>query len=199
MCAGGFGKEALDLAQQINEVNTEWEIKGFIDDGIKVGTEIFRGYKVIGGIKDWNVKDDEYFVLGVAKPQTKEILYNILKEKGAHFATLINPSVRIPEETVIGEGCVIVLGWIGMNVKLGKCVNVAGSMIGDSDIEDFSTTTGFANVAAAHIGKRVFIGSHAVILYGRKVGDDAVIGAGSIVISNVKPKITVFGNPAIEL
>ena len=30
--AGGFGREVLWLIQRINNVNLEWNIKGFIDD-----------------------------------------------------------------------------------------------------------------------------------------------------------------------
>ena len=97
----------------------------------------------------------------------------MLKSKGANFATLINPTVVIPKEMEIGEGCTITRAWFGINVKLGNCVDVHGSMIGGSTIDDFSTTTGFANIAGAQIGKRVFIGSHAVVLNKVKVGDDA--------------------------
>ena len=38
-----------------------------------------------------------------------------------------------------------------------------------------------------------------MILNGKTIGDDAKIGAGSIVIRNVKPGTTVFGNPAKEI
>lgn len=195
VCGGGFGKEALDLAQLMNEVAPQWDIQGFIDDTKDVGEEVFRGFKVIGHIKDWNVKEDEYFALGISKPKAKETLYNLLKSKGGKFATLIKPTTRIPPETIIGEGCII-SGWIGLNVKIGVCVNVAGSMVGGSEIGDFSTTLGFTNIAGAHLGKRVYVGSHAVVLNNKKVGDDATVAAGSIVFSNVKPGITVMGNPA---
>ena len=73
-------------------------------------------------------------------------------------------------------------------------------MIGqDSIIDDYSTTTGYTNIASAHIGKRVFVGSHAVILNGKKVGDDAFVCAGSIVFSNIKAGTKVFGNPAKKI
>ncbi len=196
VCAGGFGKEALNLAQKINKNIHQWNILGFIDDTKTIGTEVFRGYKIIGSIHDWEVQEEQYFALGISKPQAKEKIYNLLKSKGAKFATLINPNITIPEEMIIGEGCIITSGWIGLNNKLGKCVHIAGSMIGGSDIDDFSTTTGFSNIAAAHIGKRVFVGSHAVVLNGRKVGDDAIVAAGAIVMSNVKAGTTVIGNPA---
>ena len=47
-----------------------------------------------------------------------------------------------------------------------------------------------------HIGNEVEIGGHAFIIPGKKVGDNAIIGAGSIVFSNVKAGTTVLGNPA---
>ncbi|RAI44500.1 sugar O-acetyltransferase [Rhodoplanes roseus] len=47
-----------------------------------------------------------------------------------------------------------------------------------------------------NIGKNVWIGGAAVILPGVTVGDDAVIGAGSIVTRDVPAGATVMGNPA---
>jgi len=47
-----------------------------------------------------------------------------------------------------------------------------------------------------HIGRNVWIGGGAIILPGITVGDDAIIGAGSVVTRNVPPGATVVGNPA---
>jgi len=197
--AGGFGCEAVDVAEGINNSHPEWNILGFLDDNKEVGSEIFRGYKVIGKINDWQPKDTEYFSLGVSSPQVKCKLYNLMKAKGANFATLIAPNVYVPKEMIIGEGCTITLAWLGSNVRIGKCVDIRGSMVGDSTIDDFSTTTGFTNIAGATIGKRVFVGSHAVVLNGVKVGDDAFVCAGSVVFTKVKPGIKVMGNPAKKM
>ena len=132
----------------------------------------------------------------IYNPKTKETIVNIMSAKGAKFETLIAPHSRIIESATIGDGCII-SGSIGDCVKIGNYVNIMGSMIGqDSTIDDFSTTTGCTNIAAAHIGKRVFVGSHAVVLNDIKVGDDAYICAGSIVFSKVKAGTKVFGNPA---
>lgn len=46
------------------------------------------------------------------------------------------------------------------------------------------------------IGKHVWIGTGAIILPGVVVGDYSVIGAGSLVESNVPPKTVVAGTPA---
>jgi len=46
------------------------------------------------------------------------------------------------------------------------------------------------------IGRNVWIGAGALILPGVTVGDDAVIGAGSVVTHSVAQGVTVYGNPA---
>ena len=46
------------------------------------------------------------------------------------------------------------------------------------------------------IGSNVWIGSGAIILPGVSIGDDAVVGAGSVVTRDVPPGATVVGNPA---
>ncbi len=46
------------------------------------------------------------------------------------------------------------------------------------------------------IGANVWIGGHAIILPGIIIGDDAIIGAGSVVTRNVAAGTHVAGNPA---
>jgi len=194
--AGGFGREALYLIKEID--NPNWTIKGFIDDNLNALDGIECEYKVIGSIRDWKPKDNEVFAIGIASSRAKEAVTKLLKEKNAKFITLISPKANVYKYSEFGEGCIVTSGsMIGDCVKIGNFVNIASAMIGqDSTIDDYSTITGYVNVASAHIGKRVFIGSHSVILHGRKIGDDAFVCAGSIVFNHVKPSTKVFGNPA---
>ncbi len=46
------------------------------------------------------------------------------------------------------------------------------------------------------IGANVWIGAGALILPGVEIGDDAIVGAGSVVTRNVPAGATVMGNPA---
>lgn len=46
------------------------------------------------------------------------------------------------------------------------------------------------------IGKNVWIGGQAIILPGVTIGDDAIIGAGSVVTKDVASGTSVAGNPA---
>jgi len=47
-----------------------------------------------------------------------------------------------------------------------------------------------------HIGKRVWIGSGAIVLPGVSIGDNSVIAAGSVVTKNVPENVVYGGNPA---
>jgi maltose O-acetyltransferase len=56
---------------------------------------------------------------------------------------------------------------------------------------------GYSRVARVEIGSRVFIGSDSIVLPGVTVGDDAIIGAGSVVRHDVPAGVVVAGNPAV--
>ncbi|MDF2013706.1 acyltransferase [Priestia megaterium] len=51
-------------------------------------------------------------------------------------------------------------------------------------------------VSSIDIGKNVFIGCNCIILKGTKIGDNSVIGAGSIVSGKIPKNCVVAGNPA---
>ena len=47
-----------------------------------------------------------------------------------------------------------------------------------------------------HIGKKAWLGAGSTILPGITVGDNAVVGTGSVVTHDVAPNTIVAGNPA---
>jgi len=49
------------------------------------------------------------------------------------------------------------------------------------------------------IGNNVFLGANAVVLAGVKIGDGAIIGAGSVVTKDVESHTVVAGNPAKKI
>ena len=50
--------------------------------------------------------------------------------------------------------------------------------------------------ADTRIGKRCFIGADALVLCGVSIGDNVIVGAGSVVSRDVPPNTIVAGNPA---
>ncbi|MEM9543587.1 MAG: sugar O-acetyltransferase [Cyanobacteria bacterium P01_E01_bin.42] len=82
---------------------------------------------------------------------------------------------------------------IGDNVKFGPGVQIytAGHSLNPRRRE-----LGYEFAHPIVIGKNVWIGGSSIILPGVTIGDDAVVGAGSVVTKNVGCGITVVGNPA---
>jgi len=59
--------------------------------------------------------------------------------------------------------------------------------------------TGYIRVGRVDIGRKAYVGAHAVVLPGVAIGDNAIIGAGSVVRQDVPPGAVVMGNPAVEV
>lgn len=54
-------------------------------------------------------------------------------------------------------------------------------------------------VRGAKVRRRARVGGNATILPGVTIGEDALVGAGSVVRHDVAPRSVVAGNPAVEL
>lgn len=196
----GAGGLARKLFECIRRLNTEhkWNIVGFLDDNRHALDNVKCDLKIVGKISDWEVKSNQVFAMGISTPHIKRIISDKMIEKGAHFETIVSPDVIMGDYVEIGEGSVIMTPYnVESGARIGKFVTLLGSTIAlDGQLGDYSTTTGFANLTYAKIGKEVFVGSNTVILHNVTVGDGAYIGVGSIVLKDVPPYTQVFGNPA---
>lgn len=197
--ASGFGREVANLIKIINKKTPVYEIVGFIDDGIDIGTFI-DGYEVIGD-KDWfNNHKDVSCVCCIANVNLKENIQESLTAQGIKFESIIDPNIIIPESSKVGDGCIIYgLTRISVNVTLEDGVFLSSyiSVGHDVKIGKYSSImpgTGISGHCA--IGQKVFIGGHSFIVPGKKIGDSATIAAGSVVFTNVRKSTTVLGNPA---
>lgn len=69
----------------------------------------------------------------------------------------------------------------------------------DSDFHDLHPARRRGGVAATRnvtLGQNTLIGAHSAILKGSRIGDDAVIGHGSLVNSDIPPRVVAAGRPA---
>ena len=80
-------------------------------------------------------------------------------------------------------------------VRIGRDCKIAWDVV-IMDTDQHPTDDGPLRNEPVRIGDRVWIGCRAVILKGVTIGDDAIVGAGSIVTKDVAAATVVGGNPA---
>jgi sugar O-acyltransferase (sialic acid O-acetyltransferase NeuD family) len=200
--AAGFGREVLQWVKHCNKTDNQWNIKGFIDDNLNALHGFECDYGIIGTIKSYEVQENDCFAIAIAIPSIKKAIVQNLKQRQAKFATIIHPTAIIGQFCTLGEGLIVTPNAkISPNVTIGNFVTLLGSGIGhDAQIQDFCTITGNCSINGhVFLGEGVFVGSNSCIAPGKKVGSWALIGMGSMVISNVKSGTKVMGNPAKKI
>ena len=126
-------------------------------------------------------------------------VYHHLYKKGYKFIAMylyyrakrkygmdIHPAAEIEPGVLIDHGAGIVIG--------------STAFVGKGTIIYHGVTLGARRIKKGKrhpsIGRNVLIGNHASILGDIKVGDNAKIGANSVVLDNIPPFATVVGIPA---
>lgn len=105
-------------------------------------------------------------------------------------------NIRLGRGTFVNFGCVFldVVGIeVGEGCQIGTNVQV---LTADHPRDPELRRQGLESGKPVRIGRNVWIGSGAIILPGISIGDDAIIGAGSVVTRDVPLGATVVGNPA---
>jgi maltose O-acetyltransferase len=108
-------------------------------------------------------------------------------------------NIRIGAEVFLNFNCVVldvVAVTIGERTQIGPGVQILAA---DHPRDSEQRRAGLEFGRPIDIGSNVWIGGGALILPGVTIGDDAVIGAGSVVTRDVAPGSTVVGNPARQI
>ncbi len=185
--AGGFGREVQSLFNQVNSIDSNTELVGFIDD-----------YAVQIPLVSMDDVDD--ILIAVANPIHRKNIVTKLAHKQFQFNSLLHSDVYIENSNKLGAGCIICAGVkITVNVSIGafSIINLNTVIGHDVVMGSYCSIMPSVNLlGGVRLGNGVFIGAGATILQGITIGDGAVIGAGSVVTKHVLSEQIVWGVPA---
>ncbi|KHL01257.1 LbetaH domain-containing protein, partial [Sinomonas humi] len=119
------------------------------------------------------------------------------------FATIVHPSVTIPEGCTVGEGSILLANVVmTAAVSLGRHVVVMpGVTFTHGDVADDYATFG-AGVSlggSVVVGRAAYMGMNSCVRQRIRVGARAVVGMGAAVVSDVPEGQTWAGVPARPL
>lgn len=80
-------------------------------------------------------------------------------------------------------------------IYIGEHSQIGPSAILTTTSHDYTSDLK-ASFKPIYIGKEAWIGAGVIILSGIRIGDNSVLGAGSIVTKDIPPNSVAFGNPA---
>jgi maltose O-acetyltransferase len=154
----------------------------------------------LAATRDWMVRYNAALALPTA--ERRALLAERLRAVGA--GSTIRPpfhcdygyNITIGEGVFLNFNCVIldvVEVSIGDRTQIGPGVQILAA---DHPRDPETRATGLEFGRPVRIGRNCWIGGGAIILPGVTIGDDALIGAGSVVTRDVPAGATAFGNPA---
>lgn len=143
----------------------------------------------------------------VAKSAAERIVLLRQRLGGAGDGAVIRPpffcdygyNIRIGANAFLNFNCVILdvaPVSIGDGTQIGPAVQIYAA---DHPRDPAQRRVGLELGRPVGIGRNVWIGGGAIILPGVTIGDDAIVGAGTVVTRDVPAGATVVGNPARQI
>ncbi len=155
-----------ELVQKIYEYNLTPETP----DGIKKREEILRSALGTYG-ENLYIIPPIYANCGLSNVHVGK---NVVINFNCNFVD--DGEIFIGDDTMIGPNCSIVTATHPISSRLRKAQMQFNKPV--------------------HIGKNVWFGANVTVLPGVTIGDNSIVGAGSIVTKDIEPNCIVVGNPA---
>jgi sugar O-acyltransferase (sialic acid O-acetyltransferase NeuD family) len=198
--AGGFGREVLELVEDINRLAPRFLVEGFLDDG-SLAPEFMESLRArVLGPTSMLAQIDAAYVIGIGTPAPRQRIDELARQWGRRAVPIVHPAATIGRDVRLGDGAIIAAGArLTANATIGRHahVNLNCTIGHDGVVEDFGTL-----YAGVHLGGGVVIeqgatiGTGAVVLPSVRVGRGAQVGAGAVVVRDVPPGTTVVGPSA---
>ena len=197
--ASGHGKVVADIARQMMENGKrKYTNICFLDDD---KTKSACGtYPIIGTTE--NIEQylgmDCFVAIGDANIRQK--MAKRLESFRADVPVLVHPRAIIGENVSIGIGTVLAGGTVvnsGSTIGKNCIINTGATVDHDCQIDDYvHIAPGTHICGGVHIGDCTWIGAGTTFVQELSVCSNCMIGAGSVVVRDVKRFGVYFGNPA---
>lgn len=188
--ASGHGKVIADIAKRIGYTEIV-----FLDDDESVHE--CGGYPVLGKSSEAGRLEADVIV-GIGNTDVRKRIQESVPDK--KLTTLIHPDAVIADDVIIGAGTVVMAGAVinpGVRIGKGCIINTCSSVDHDCNVGDYvHVAVGSHLCGTVTVGKRTWIGAGVTVNNNVDICSECMIGAGAVVISDIKESGTFVGVPA---
>ncbi|ADO76482.1 acetyltransferase [Halanaerobium praevalens] len=200
--AGGHAKVIADIIIKRKKILKENPvIEGFLDDKYTKEEAIYQGIPLIGTIEKINTlkKEDYYFIIAIGNNEIREKIANKYELK---YYTAVHPDAILAEGVGIGEGTAIMANAVinsSAKIEAHCIINTSSIIEHDNHIESFVHISPNTVLAGnVKVGRKSWIGMGSSVIQGINIGENVKIGAGSVVLNDIKDNVTAYGIPCRE-
>jgi sugar O-acyltransferase (sialic acid O-acetyltransferase NeuD family) len=142
------------------------------------------------------------FCLAIGNPHGRARLriHDRLESRGLTPLTFTHPTAYIEPSATLGPGTqVMAHAYVGVGVRTGRqCILNTNSSVDHEDIleDGVEIAPGATLCGLVHMGAGSWACAGSTVLPRLKIGEDAIIGAGAVVLRDIPAKSKVVGVPA---
>lgn len=187
---------------EILRAQGNWEILGFLDDDREKWGMILDGVPVLGGMEWFQGQSDRRLgaIVAIGNNDARVAVAGRLRALGLELLNAIHPSAVLASGVTMGSGNVISPGAVvvtGSRLEDDVIINTGATIDHDSVLETGAQIApGVHTAGCVRVGRLAFIGLGAVLGPGITVGEHTIVGAGSVVLDDLPPRVLAFGTPA---
>lgn len=193
--ASGHGKVVAEIA----ELNGWQEIVFFDQEAEKIQKN--GDWPVEGRFEDLLIHKSGFdaAIVAIGNNQIRTDKSELLRASGVELATLIHPSAMVSRHSTVGKGSVIManavvnpFAVIGDHV----IVNTGAIVEHDCGIENgVHICPGVSLAGEVIVAQGTWVGIGATVIQQCRIGEQSIIGAGSVVIEDIPSHATACGVP----
>ena len=197
--AGGHARVLVSLLRQL----AEWELVGILDRERPVAGEDIGGVAVVGGFADLErltIDGVRHVALAIGDNDERTAIYHRVKKLGLGLPVLCHPRASIEPEARVGEGTVVCVGAVicaGTSIAENCIINTAALVDHESRIgAHVHLAPGVRIAGRVSIGEGTMVGIGSSVKDKIRIGSRTVVGAGSVVVTDLPDGVVAHGCPA---
>jgi len=203
----GSGQQANVVRYNIEEQGI-YKLVGYLDPDKQKWNTLIDGIKIFPDYKDFDeellVKINKNFhvnkfFIGIGNMILRRNLFDFFVKCGWNPVNIIHPNAVVSKKTKLGRGVLIECGClITPNPIIGNnvVINTGSQVNHDNVIEDDAyIASGVVLSGGVVIKKNTLIDDNVTVTLGKTVGENCIIGAGSVVTKDIPDNVIAYGNP----